>query len=182
MVTFNEDQSLTTLIDHIGRGVGLPGGIPNAIPQSQSIDNIRIRTVGMCPGSGSRVLMRGNDMPDLLFTGEMSHHETLAAPERGSVVISLAHSDSARGYLRLSCKPNCCRNSRDSWCPTGRLPCRPFTIARSRVDQLCLLAPRSTRMAAWRYQLVRPTVIRMELWCGGDRENIGRILEYCIQI
>jgi putative NIF3 family GTP cyclohydrolase 1 type 2 len=30
----------------------------------------------------------------------MSHHETLAATERGSVVISLAHSNSERGYLR----------------------------------------------------------------------------------
>lgn len=100
LVTFNKAQPLTTLIDHIGRGVGLPGGIPVAIPQSQSVDDIRIRTVGMCPGSGSGVLMRGSEIPDLLFTGEMSHHETLAAIERGSVVISLAHSNSERGYLR----------------------------------------------------------------------------------
>ncbi|KAJ5085020.1 hypothetical protein N7532_009791 [Penicillium argentinense] len=100
LVTFNESQPLTALIDHIGRGVGLPGGIPIALPQSQSIGHIRIRTVGMCPGSGSGVLMRGTDLPDLLFTGEMSHHETLAATERGSVVISLAHSNSERGYLR----------------------------------------------------------------------------------
>lgn len=100
LVEFKEPEPLTTLIDHIARGVGLPGGIPIAIPQSKSINDIRIRTVGMCPGSGSGVLMRGNEMPDLLFTGEMSHHETLAATERGSVVISLAHSNSERGYLR----------------------------------------------------------------------------------
>ncbi|KAJ5679721.1 hypothetical protein N7462_007965 [Penicillium macrosclerotiorum] len=101
LVTFEEAQPLTTLIDHIGRGVGLPGGIPIALPQGQSIDDIRIRTVGMCPGSGSGVLLRGSDdIPDLLFTGEMSHHEALAATERGSVVISLAHSNSERGYLR----------------------------------------------------------------------------------
>jgi putative NIF3 family GTP cyclohydrolase 1 type 2 len=30
----------------------------------------------------------------------MSHHEALAATERGSVVISLAHTNSERGYLR----------------------------------------------------------------------------------
>ncbi|KAJ5570558.1 uncharacterized protein N7459_009988 [Penicillium hispanicum] len=100
LVTFNEAQPLTALIDHIGRGVGLPGGIPIAIPQSQSINDIHIRTVGMCPGSGSGVLLRGGEIPDLLFTGEMSHHETLAATERGSVVVSLAHSNSERGYLR----------------------------------------------------------------------------------
>jgi len=100
LVTFNEAQLLTTLIDHIGRGVGLQAGIPIAIPQGRSVDEIRIRTVGVCPGSGSGVLLRGSDIPDLLFTGEMSHHETLAATERGSVVISLAHSNSERGYLR----------------------------------------------------------------------------------
>lgn len=100
LVTFNDAQPLTTLIDHIGRGVGLQAGIPIAIPQGRSVDDIRIRTVGMCPGSGSGVLLRGNDIPDLLFTGEMSHHEALAATERGSVVISLAHTNSERGYLR----------------------------------------------------------------------------------
>ncbi|KAJ5454630.1 uncharacterized protein N7458_005586 [Penicillium daleae] len=100
LVTFNEAQPLTTLIDHVGRGVGLQPGIPIAIPQSRSVDEIRIRTVGMCPGSGSGVLLRGTDIPDLLFTGEMSHHEALAATERGSVVISLSHSNSERGYLR----------------------------------------------------------------------------------
>lgn len=102
LVTFTEAQPLTTLIDHIARGVGLPGGIPIAIPQSRSIDDIHIRTVGLCPGSGSGVLLRGgsNEIPDLLLTGEMSHHETLAATERGSTVIALAHSNSERGYLR----------------------------------------------------------------------------------
>ncbi|KAJ5482912.1 hypothetical protein N7539_006358 [Penicillium diatomitis] len=100
LVTFESAQPLTTLIDNIGRGVGLQPGIPIAIPQGQSVDSIQIRTVGMCPGSGSGVLLRGGQIPDLLFTGEMSHHETLAATERGSVVISLAHSNSERGYLR----------------------------------------------------------------------------------
>lgn len=101
LVTFVEAQPLTKLIDHIGRGTGLPGGIPIALPQSKSIEEIRIRTVGLCPGSGSGVLLRDNGaIPDLLLTGEMSHHEALAATERGSVVISLAHSNSERGYLR----------------------------------------------------------------------------------
>lgn len=100
LVTFHEAQPLTALVDLIGYGIGQPGGIPIATPQSRSIEDIRIRTVGMCPGSGSGVLLRGDTIPDLLFTGEMSHHEALAATERGSVVISLSHSNSERGYLR----------------------------------------------------------------------------------
>lgn len=45
------------------------------------------------------MLLRDTEIPDLLFTGEMSHHETLAATERGSVVVALSHSNSERGFL-----------------------------------------------------------------------------------
>ncbi|KAL2828995.1 GTP cyclohydrolase 1 type 2/Nif3 [Aspergillus cavernicola] len=105
-VTFNDPQPLTTVIDNIARGVGYPGGIPIAIPQSTfSIEDMKIRTVGVCPGSGSSILMKGgSQIPDLLFTGEMSHHETLFAIENGSVVIALAHSNTERGYLRAVMK------------------------------------------------------------------------------
>ncbi|KAJ5086892.1 hypothetical protein NUU61_008199 [Penicillium alfredii] len=117
LVTFSEPQPLPTLIDHIAQGVGLPGGIPIAIPQSaSSINDLRIRTVSMCPGSGAGVLLRApGPLPDLLFTGEMSHHEALAATERGSVVISLAHSNSERGYLRAVMRARLAEDVEDCW-------------------------------------------------------------------
>ncbi|PLB36001.1 Nif3-like dinuclear metal center hexameric protein [Aspergillus candidus] len=101
IVTFQTPQPLATIVDRIGRGTGNPGGIPIAIPQSASVDDLKIRTVGVCPGSGSSVLFKApGGIPDLLFTGELSHHEALAAVEQGSVVVALAHSNSERGYLR----------------------------------------------------------------------------------
>lgn len=115
LVTFNAAQPLTALVDHIGRGVGLPGGISIATPQGRSVNDIQIHTVGMCPGSGSGVLLRGNKTPDLLFTGEMSHHEALAATEKGSVVISLAHSNSERGYLRAVMQNQLLREVSQVW-------------------------------------------------------------------
>jgi len=115
LVTFNEAQPLTRLIDNVARGIGMPGGIPIAIPQGSSVDQISIRTVGMCPGSGSGVLLRGGDIPDLLLTGEMSHHEALAATERGSVVISLSHTNSERGYLRSVMQPRLLAEVTRSW-------------------------------------------------------------------
>ncbi|OQE43012.1 hypothetical protein PENCOP_c003G00214 [Penicillium coprophilum] len=116
LVTFNEEQPLTTLIDNIACGIGLPGGIPIAIPQGQSVDDISIRTVGMCPGSGSGVLLKGDgELPDLLLTGEMSHHEALAATERGSVVISLSHTNSERGYLRSVMQPKLLAEVTEQW-------------------------------------------------------------------
>lgn len=55
--------------------------------------------MGVCPGSGSSVIRNCKEPPDLVFTGEMSHHEVLAVTERGGCVVSLFHSNSERGYL-----------------------------------------------------------------------------------
>lgn len=116
LVTFSSPQPLHILIDHIAAGVGNPGGIPIAIPQGSSVDDIHIRTVGVCPGSGSGVLLKGSsEIPDLLFTGEMSHHEALAAIERGSVVISLSHSNTERGYLHAVMRERLLEAVRGDW-------------------------------------------------------------------
>lgn len=37
---------------------------------------------------------------DMLFTGELSHHEALAAIETGKVVVTVFHSNSERAFLR----------------------------------------------------------------------------------
>jgi putative NIF3 family GTP cyclohydrolase 1 type 2 len=97
VVNFNEAQPLTALLDRIGKGLNNPKGFPIAIPQDANISDISIRSVGICAGSGGSLL--GNLDVDLLFTGEMSHHEALAAIEKGQVVISLFHSNSERGFL-----------------------------------------------------------------------------------
>lgn len=97
IVQFNEAQPLPTVLDRIGKGLNNPKGFPIAIPQDKTISEISIRSVGICAGSGASLL--GNLDVDLLFTGEMGHHEALAAIEKGQVVISLFHSNSERGFL-----------------------------------------------------------------------------------
>jgi dinuclear metal center YbgI/SA1388 family protein len=97
IVRFNEPQSLPTLLDRIGKGLNNPKGFPIAIPQGAEIGDLTIRSVGICAGSGGSLL--ANLDVDLLFTGEMSHHEALAAIEKGQVVITLFHSNSERGFL-----------------------------------------------------------------------------------
>lgn len=42
---------------------------------------------------------------DLLFTGELSHHEALAAVEQGRCVVTAFHSNTERGFLREVMKP-----------------------------------------------------------------------------
>ncbi|RAL09621.1 Nif3-like dinuclear metal center hexameric protein [Aspergillus homomorphus CBS 101889] len=120
LVTFADAQPLTAIIDRIAQGVGFPGGIPIAIPQGASVDSLHIRTVGVCPGSGSGVLMKGAKLPDLLFTGELSHHEALAAIERGSVVVALAHSNTERGYLRAVMREKLAKEVEAVWADQRR--------------------------------------------------------------
>jgi putative NIF3 family GTP cyclohydrolase 1 type 2 len=97
IVTFEKPQPLPALLDRIGKGLNNPKGFPIAIPQDAILSDMTIRSVGICAGSGGSLL--GNLDVDLLFTGEMSHHEALAAIEKGQVVISLFHSNSERGFL-----------------------------------------------------------------------------------
>jgi dinuclear metal center YbgI/SA1388 family protein len=102
LITFDSPQPLTHLIERIARGVGTPKGFPVAIPQSSSVEDIQIRTVGVCPGSGGSILRdcAGASEGGLLFTGELSHHEALAVTEKGGCVVSLFHTNSERGYLQ----------------------------------------------------------------------------------
>lgn len=97
LVTFNQDQPLTHLIERIARGVGNPKGFPVAIPQNRQVEDIQIRTIAICAGSGSHVLR--DVEADLLFTGELSHHDALAATEQGRCVVTLFHSNTERGFL-----------------------------------------------------------------------------------
>ncbi|KAF2687771.1 NGG1p interacting factor 3 [Lentithecium fluviatile CBS 122367] len=97
IIEFKTPQPLTALLDRIGKGLNNPKGFPIAIPQNATLSELNISSVGICAGSGASLLSNLN--VDLLFTGEMSHHEALAAVEKGQVVINLFHSNSERGFL-----------------------------------------------------------------------------------
>ena len=57
-----------------------------------------IKTVALCAGSGAEVILKSG--ADLLLTGEMRHHDVLAAVESGSSVVLLNHTNSERGFLK----------------------------------------------------------------------------------
>jgi hypothetical protein len=99
LIEFSTPQPLALLIPRIAHAIGLPKGFAVAVPQTRGhgIEDMRISSVATCPGSGGGVV-RGCHA-DLIFTGELSHHEALAVTERGGCVITLFHSNSERGYL-----------------------------------------------------------------------------------
>jgi len=70
---------------------------------AKSSENPKVRTIGICAGSGSSVLAPVK--ADVYFTGEMSHHELLAANAAGTSVILVEHSNSERGYLQQVLQP-----------------------------------------------------------------------------
>ena len=113
LVTFAHPQPLTHLIERIARGVGNPKGFPVAIPQNQQVEDIQIRTVGICAGSGHSVLQ--NVEADLLFTGELSHHDALSATEQGRCVVTLFHSNTERGFLSSVLKEKLTKVLRGEW-------------------------------------------------------------------
>jgi dinuclear metal center YbgI/SA1388 family protein len=117
LITFNSPQPLTHLVERIARGVGTPKGFPVAIPQSSSVEDIQIRTVGVCPGSGGSILRdcAAAGKGGLLFTGELTHHEALAVTEKGGCVVSLFHSNSERGYLHSVMKGKLEAEVRREW-------------------------------------------------------------------
>ncbi|KAI5451004.1 hypothetical protein NCC49_002495 [Naganishia albida] len=69
-----------------------------ARPAANSPAPSKIQSVAICAGSGAS-LFKGLDA-DCYFTGEMSHHETLALTQKGKSVIVCNHTNTERPYLR----------------------------------------------------------------------------------
>ncbi|TPX67942.1 hypothetical protein SpCBS45565_g03494 [Spizellomyces sp. 'palustris'] len=65
--------------------------------------NKQISSIAICAGSGASVLM--NTKADLYLTGEMSHHEVLAALADDISVILCEHTNTERGYLAEVLQP-----------------------------------------------------------------------------
>lgn len=99
---------LTEIIDRIGLGLGNPRGFPIAVPQGKEASDMMISSIAICAGSGGHLfgeLDKASEDVDLLFTGELSHHEALHQIERGRCVICLFHSNTERGFLSTVLKP-----------------------------------------------------------------------------
>lgn len=60
----------------------------------------QIGSVGVCAGAGQSLLGAAIDEAcEVFVTGEMRHHEILAALERGIAVVLAGHTNTERGYL-----------------------------------------------------------------------------------
>jgi putative NIF3 family GTP cyclohydrolase 1 type 2 len=101
IVRFTDPVPLGDIAKAIRERLGGLSGLFIATPQSTAArqgSKIPISSFAVCAGSGGSML-NGLDV-DLLFTGELSHHEALAVIERGKCVITAFHSNTERRFLR----------------------------------------------------------------------------------
>ena len=64
-------------------------------------DDRPFRTVGVVPGSGGDfVQLALSEGCEVLVTGEMTHHEMLAARQSGLSILLAGHTNTERGYLK----------------------------------------------------------------------------------
>ncbi|KZV98856.1 NGG1p interacting factor 3 [Exidia glandulosa HHB12029] len=64
-----------------------------------AVGKAEVSTIALCAGGGGSVLH--GVQADLYWTGEMAHHEVLAAVAAGSHVLLCGHTNTERGYLKV---------------------------------------------------------------------------------
>ncbi|RUS17028.1 hypothetical protein BC937DRAFT_90517 [Endogone sp. FLAS-F59071] len=100
LFTFQETVSLFTVIERIKKLTNLKHV---RVATAERHFSAPVSTVGICAGSGSSVL--GGVQADIYFTGEMGHHDVLAALAQGTSVVLCEHTNTERGYLRAVLMP-----------------------------------------------------------------------------
>ncbi|KAF3941093.1 hypothetical protein ABW19_dt0206548 [Dactylella cylindrospora] len=98
LIRLKEPTDIKTIVERVKGFLGL-NYLQISLTQRHSLaaPERNITTIGVCAGSGGSVFK--DVKADVLFTGEMSHHEALAAKESGASVIACFHSNTERGYL-----------------------------------------------------------------------------------
>ncbi|RKP08447.1 GTP cyclohydrolase 1 type 2/Nif3 [Thamnocephalis sphaerospora] len=94
LFTLDQPTPLTTVVERIKAHLRLPH---LRLAMADRHKSELVRTIAICAGSGISVLAPVT--ADVYLTGEMSHHETLAAVEGQTSVVLCEHSNTERGYL-----------------------------------------------------------------------------------
>ncbi|KAI9454898.1 GTP cyclohydrolase 1 type 2/Nif3 [Lactarius psammicola] len=94
LLRLSEKTTMSSLQERVKKHLGLP---QIQVALGTNSPNRDVQSVAICAGSGGSVLLGVN--ADVYFTGEMSHHEVLAAVATGRNVILCGHTNTERGYL-----------------------------------------------------------------------------------
>jgi putative NIF3 family GTP cyclohydrolase 1 type 2 len=97
ITTLSQEVPALPLVKGVGRLLGGLTHLSVAEPAGCELASARVRSIAVCAGSGGDVL-RGCGA-ELWVTGEMSHHEALAATQSGKIVVTTFHSNTERRFL-----------------------------------------------------------------------------------
>ena len=103
LVTLEAMVSLSELVDRVKNHFNIPNirlGLPPRTlrDREDGWGGVSISTIGVCAGHGS-ILEKQSPPAQAWVAGELSHHQVLAAVQRGIYVILTEHSNCERGYL-----------------------------------------------------------------------------------
>ncbi|KAL2890865.1 Protein NIF3-like protein [Ceratocystis lukuohia] len=102
-VTLPAPSSVASILKSFAAGIGGPSHLNIAVPDGCDLASATVSSIAVCAGSGSDVL-RGSKA-QLWITGEMSHHDALAAVQKGHIVVTAFHSNTERQFLRQRLQP-----------------------------------------------------------------------------
>ncbi|XP_006453877.1 hypothetical protein AGABI2DRAFT_196434 [Agaricus bisporus var. bisporus H97] len=98
LLTFHEPITFEKLVKRVKSHLKL-SQLQVGYPTQVQFRSSSIRTIAICAGSGGSMLV--GKQADVYLTGEMSHHEILAAVAAGRRVILCGHDNTERGYLPI---------------------------------------------------------------------------------
>ncbi len=93
VLTLDQPVTLKTLIQRAKNHLGV-----DHLDVSAPSLNRRVQVIGLCAGVGGALVSEAGRI-DAFLTGEMRHHDVLAAAASGTVVLLAGHTQTERGYL-----------------------------------------------------------------------------------
>lgn len=97
-IHLDKEIQLDELARKVKKHLGI--GYVRVAPAAGQDDRSTVQTIGLCAGAGGSVCTIALDEGcEVFITGEMTHHDVVAATARGCTVILTGHTNSERGYL-----------------------------------------------------------------------------------
>ncbi len=97
-VHLDKEVQLDALARKLKKYLGI--GYVRVAPAAGKDDRVKVQTIGLCAGAGGSVCdLAIDDGCEVFVTGEMTHHQVVAATARGCTVMLTGHTNSERGYL-----------------------------------------------------------------------------------
>jgi dinuclear metal center YbgI/SA1388 family protein len=107
VLTLSSPASLREVVERIKQGLAVPTArvCPAPSVDGAHAEQKEVRTIAICAGSGASVFKGLRQDVDVLFCGEMGHHDVLAAQAAGRSVVLVEHTNNERGYLAAVAAP-----------------------------------------------------------------------------